>query len=171
MSDKSSTSFQPYSKPPFGVAPDFEPTDGDWDTISPANVQVSETALLVPGSTPAARNKWQMTLIKNGLLTSTVQPDGGYEAIDPTTRFKDVGASWPPTLFVSPLEDDIPGCGDEYIRKAVYEMKKAGVKEVQVVPVADSTHMFDIVPMVGTSDRGQKWLAVKAAMDFVIQRL
>jgi len=171
MSDKSSTSFQPYAKPPFGVAPDFEPTEEDWTAISPPDVQVSETALLVPGSVPAARNRWQMTLIKNGRLTSAVQPGGDYAAIDPTTRFRQVGASWPPTLFVSPSEDDIPGCGDEYIRKAVDEMKEAGAKEVRIVKVADSVHMFDIVPMVGTSDLGEKWLAVKAAMDFVIERL
>lgn len=171
MSDTESTSFQPYAKPPFGAMPDFEPTEEDWATISPKDHQISETDLMVPGSVPAARNKWQATLIKKGILTSTVQPDGDYAAIDPTTTFRKVGASWPPTVFVSPQDDDIPGCVEGYIYKAVGEMKAAGAKEVKVVPVASATHMFDIAPTVGTSDMGPKWMAVKAALDFVIERL
>ncbi|GAB7340638.1 hypothetical protein MBLNU457_7037t3 [Dothideomycetes sp. NU457] len=171
MSDKESTSFRPYAKPPFGALPDFEPTEEDWTTISPKAHQVSETGLLVPGAIPAARNKWQATLIKKGILTSTVQPDGNYAAIDPTTKFKKMGASWPPTILVSPSDDDIPGCGEEYIYKAVDDLKAAGAKQVKAVSVANATHMFDIAPTVGTSDLGPKYMAVKAALDFVIRRL
>lgn len=50
MSHKESTSFKPYSKPPFGALPDFEPTAEDWTIISPKDHQVSETGLMVPGS-------------------------------------------------------------------------------------------------------------------------
>lgn len=91
--------------------------------------------------------------------------------MDPTTKFTKVGASWPPTVFVSPSDDDIPGCGEDYIYKAVDELKAAGAKEVKVVPVSNATHMFDIAPTVGTSDLGPKRMAVKAALEFVIERL
>lgn len=171
MADKENTSFKPYAKPPFGTLPDFEPVEEDWATISPRDHQVSETGLLIPGAVPAVRSKWQATLIKKGNLTSTVQPNGDYAAMDPTTKFKKVGESWPPTVFVSPADDDIPGCGEEYIYKAVDELKAVGAKEVRVVSVANATHMFDIAPTVGTSDLGAKWLAVKAALDFMIERL
>ena len=82
-----------------------------------------------------------------------------------------MAASWPPTIFVDPLDDHVPGSGHTLISRAVEELEDAGAKDVMSIEVEGATHMFDMPPMVGTSDRGVKWEAVVRAMDFVVKNL
>ena len=98
-SDTTTTIHKPYTKPPFGSMPDFTPSDADWAAIAPSTHQISEAQLAAPGTPPAPRNRWQFSLLKSGTLMQTVQPDGNFTAIDPTARFGEVGANWPPTVF------------------------------------------------------------------------
>ena len=155
---------QPLDFPPFNTFPDFEPTEEDWKEITPPNLQVSETPLAAPGTTPSPRSRWQMALVRHGKLLSTVVPDGDYAAMDPMTR---VGSHWPPTMVVQGEADLVPGSRVAEVRRAEREMKEAGVKEVELVLVPDEGHVFDLPPAVGTSDLGPRWQAVVKGLDWL----
>ena len=171
LSDPSTTAYKPYNKPPFNLFPDYEPTAEDWKSIVPDGVQVSEAALAVPGTKPASRNLWQLDILKHGRLMQVLSPDGNTRAIDPCVRFEEVGKAWPPTMFVSPELDDVPGSGPALIERAVAELKEAGAPSVRVQSVTGQLHMFDMPPAVGTSDLDQKWQAVEKALNFLVEHL
>jgi len=166
--DTSTSAHKPTSLPPFGMFPDFHPTPEEWATISPADAQVSEAALALPGTIPAPRNKWQMHLVKNGQWLSTIQPDGDYAAIDPLTR---VTGDWCPVMIVQGELDNIGGSSLEGAQRAEKAMKDAGVREVQLEVVQGETHMFDLPPTVGTSDLGPKWEAVRKGLDWLVSHV
>jgi hypothetical protein len=42
---------------------------------------------------------------------------------------------------------------------------RIGVKETRLEVVPGETHMFDLPPLVGTSDLGPKWQAVVKGLD------
>ena len=163
-SDPDAALHKPTSAPPFGSMPDFEPNQEEWATISPADVQVSEAALGAPGTIPPPRNRWQAHLLKNGLWMKTVCPDGNFAVLDPLTK---LNAQWPPIMIVQGSADAIPGSGLDLVLRAEKALKEAGVKEVEVEVVDGEAHMFDLPPMVGTSDLGPKWQAVVKGMDWL----
>lgn len=137
-------------------------------SFCPKDKQVSEAPLARPGSKPAARNLWQLKVLAAGAMMEAVMPGGkNLEAIDPVVRFKEVGAQWPPTVFVQGDKDDVSGSGIELVERAVGELKKVGAAKVEVVRVAGEGHVFDLPPMVGTSDLGEKWQAVLKGLDFL----
>lgn len=167
-SDTSSSIRKPTTAPPFGLMPDFTPTEEDWSSISPPDKQLSEAAMAVPGSVPAPRNRWQMSILKNGQWTETVSPDGDVAAVDPMTR---VSAQWAPVMLVQGQADNVPGSSLELARRAEKTLKEAGVKEVQLEVVDGESHMFDLPPTVGTSDLGPKWVAVTKGLDWLVNHL
>ena len=162
--DTSTSAHKPSSAPPFGTMPDYHPSDEDWAEIKPKGKQISESGLAAPGTIPPPRNKWQMHLIKHGEWMRTILPDGDFAAIDPTTR---LSSDWPPVMIVQGEVDNIGGSSLELAQRAEREMKAAGVKEVQLVVVPGEAHMFDLPPMVGTSDLGPKWQAVVKGLDWL----
>jgi acetyl esterase/lipase len=166
--DPSSALGKPTSVPPFGIMPDFEPTAADWAEISPEGKQVSEAALALPGTVPRPRNKWQMSVLKNGQWNTVVLPDGDLAAVDPMTRLSE---KWAPIMIVQGELDNVPGSSLELAQRAEKEMKAAGVKEVQLEVVPGETHMFDLPPMVGTSDLGHKWQAVMKGLDWLVNHV
>jgi acetyl esterase/lipase len=167
IADELTTLGQPTSAPPFGAMPDFIPSDEDWASIKPNDTQLSEASLALPGTTPSARNKWQMHVIKHGEWLRTTCPDGDIAAIDPMTR---ISPDWPPVMIVQGEVDNLPGSGLELAQRAEKELKAGGVKEVELEVVQGETHMFDMSPMVGTTDLGPKWQAVVKGLDWVAQR-
>ncbi|KAK8216787.1 hypothetical protein M8818_001750 [Zalaria obscura] len=171
MSDLSTSMHKPYTSPPFGTMPDFNPTDEDWKSIAPSDMQLSECPLALPGTPPPPRNRWQGQLLKEGRLAKAVCLDEDYAAIDPCTKFGVVGAAWPPTLFVQGDKDDLPGSGIEHVERAVNQLRNSGAKTVDFVTVKGETHMFDLPPTVGTTDMGPKWEAVKKGLDLLIERM
>ena len=166
--DPSSALGKPTSAPPFGMMPDFEPTADDWADISPEGKQVSEAPLAFPGTVPRPRNKWQMSTLKNGKWNDVVLPDGDLAAIDPMTR---ISKDWAPTMIVQGELDNLPGSGLDLAQRAEKELKAAGVKGVQLEVVAGESHMFDLPPMVGTSDLGPKWQAVVKGLDWLVSHV
>ncbi|KAK4546179.1 hypothetical protein LTR36_002316 [Oleoguttula mirabilis] len=162
--DNTTSAHKPTSAVPFGMMPDFNPTDEDWNTIKPADHQVSEAPMARPGTIPPPRNKWQMSILKNGQWLSTVQPDGRYELIDPMTR---LSAQWPPVMIVQGEIDNVPGSSRELAQRAEKEIKAAGVKEVRLEVVHGESHMFDLPPTVGTTDLGPKWEAVVKGLEWL----
>jgi hypothetical protein len=95
--------------------------------------------------------------------------DGKPGLTDPCLGFSEVGAQWPPTIFVQGDKDDLPGSGMAYVERAVEELKAAGVKKVEVKKVVDESHVFDLPPDVGTTDLGPKWQAVVNGLGFLSQ--
>jgi len=65
----------------------------------------------------------------------------------------------------------VPGSGPGLVARAAEELRGAGAGMVEVVDVPEAAHMFDLPPVVGTSDLGVLWEGVKKALDFVVQRL
>lgn len=163
--DPSSGLGKPCSVPPFGIMPDFEPSAEEWAEIKPEGKQVSEVPLALPGTVPRARNKWQMSVLKNGQWKGVVQPDGDLAATDPMTHLSE---HWAPTMIVQGEVDNLPGSSLELAQRAEKEMKAAGVKEVQLEVVPGESHMFDLPPTVGTSDLGPKWQAVVKGLDWLV---
>ena len=163
-SDTSTSAHKPTSAPPFGTMPDFHPTEEEWAEIKPSGKQLSEAGLATPGTIPSPRSKWQMHILKHGQWMSTVLPDGDFAAIDPMTRLT---SHWPPTMIVQGEVDNIGGSGLDLAQRAETEMKAARVKEVELVVVQGETHMFDLPPMVGTTDLGPKWQAVVKGLDWL----
>ncbi|KAK6432055.1 hypothetical protein LTR95_011782 [Oleoguttula sp. CCFEE 5521] len=156
LSDTSTTSHKPTNVPPFGMMPDFEPTPDDWATIKPVNKQLSEAPLGIPGLPPSPRTKWQMSILKNGQWAKIACPDGDYEALDPVARQESI---LPPTIIVQGDADNVPGSSLALAERAIQDLKARGTDvRLQIVP--EATHMFDLPPMVGTSDLGPKWQAV-----------
>lgn len=144
--DTESSAHKPTTAPPFGLFPDFHPTDEDWKAIKPAGQELSEAPLALPGGPPpAARNKWQMHILKNGQWMEHVLPDSDYAAIDPLTRLNE---SWPPILIVQGEIDNVPGSSLELAERAVKVMKAAGVQDVELSVVQGEGHMFDLPPTV-----------------------
>lgn len=135
----------------------------------PADRQVSEAPLAPPGTKPAPRNLWQLALLKGGGFMKAVMPDGDYKSVDPCVLFEGSGPRWPPTMFVQGDKDDVPGSGIELVERAREELLGAGAKRVEVERVVGEGHVFDLPPMVGTSDLGLKWQAVVKGLDFVGQ--
>jgi acetyl esterase/lipase len=162
--DTSTSAHKPTSAPPFGIMPDFEPTAEDWAEIKPEGKQVSEAGLAAPGTVPAPRNKWQMHILKHGEWMGVVLPDSDYAAIDPMTR---LNSNWPPVMIVQGEIDNVPGSNLESAQRAEKEMKAAGVKEVRLEVVPGESHMFDLPPTVGTSDKDHKWQAVLKGLDWL----
>lgn len=162
--DTSTSIHKPTAAPPFGMMPDFVPNDEDWASIKPTGKQLSEAPLALPGTVPAARNKWQMDVLKNGRWPQTVLPDGDYAAIDPLTRLNE---HWAPTMIVQGSADNVPGSDLGLAQRAKAEMEVAGVKEVLLEVVGNETHMFDLPPAVGTSDLGAKWQAVVKGLNWL----
>ena len=122
ISDPSTSSHQSTTLPPFGTFPDFTPSEEDWESIKPAGKQLSEAALALPGSIPAARNKWQMHILKHGQWPSTVLPDGDFAAVDPLTRLIE---RWPPVMIVQGEADSVPGSSLALAERAEKEMRAA----------------------------------------------
>ena len=166
--DTSTSTHKPTTAPPFGLMPDFEPTAEDWADISPEGKQLSEAALAAPGTLPRPRNKWQMHILKHGKWMDVVAPDGNYAAIDPMTRITD---RWAPTMIVQGELDNVPGSSLELAERAEKAMKAAGVKEVRLEVVPGESHMFDLPPMVGSSDLGPKWQAVVKGLDWLVDHV
>lgn len=167
-SDTSTSAHKPCTVPPFGAMPDFEPSTEDWAEISPKGKQISEAALAAPGTIPRPRNKWQMNIIKHGEWMGVVAADGDYAAIDPMTRLSE---SWAPTMIVQGELDNVPGSSLELAQRAEKEMKAAGLKEVRLEVVPGEYHMFDLPPMVGTSELGPKWRAVVEGLDWLVNHV
>ena len=166
--DTSTSAHKPTSAPPFGIMPDFEPTAEDWTEIKPEGKQVSEAGLAAPGTILPPRNKWQMHILKHGKWIGVVLPDSDYAAIDPMTR---LNSKWPPVMIVQGEIDNVPGSSLQLAQRAEKEMKAAGVKEVRLEVVPGESHMFDLPPMVGTSDLGPKWQAVLKGLDWLISHV
>lgn len=164
FADTSTSAHQPTTAPPFGIMPDFVPSDEDWKLIKPDDKQISEVAMPVPGSVPPPRSRWQGHALKHGQWPSILQPDGNYEAIDPFTR---LNASWPPVMLVQGDADRLPGSGMALVQRAVDEMKAAGVSEVELEVIEGESHMFDLPPTIGRSDVGPKWQAVVKGLDWL----
>ncbi|KAK5124027.1 hypothetical protein LTR85_002224 [Meristemomyces frigidus] len=162
--DLTTSAHKPTSVPPFGLFPDFTPTDEDWAIIEPAGHQLSGAPLARPGTVPGPRNKWQMTVLKQGKWPPTVQPDGRYEVMDPMTR---LNAQWPPVMIVQGEADNVPGSSLELAQRAEHAMKGAGVKEVRLEVVSGEGHMFDLPPTVGTTDVGPRWEAVVTGLEWL----
>lgn len=162
--DTSTSMHKPTSAPPFGMMPDFVPTEEDWAAIKPVDRQISEAPLGMPGTVPPPRNKWQMHTIKHGQWVPTVLPNGDLAALDPMTR---LSANWPPTMIVQGEDDNVPGSDLGLAQRAEKEMTAAGVKEVQLEVVQGAAHMFDLPPLVGTTDLGPKWQAVVKGLDWL----
>ncbi|KAK0271396.1 hypothetical protein LTR35_013434 [Friedmanniomyces endolithicus] len=168
LADPTTSMHQPTTAPPFGLMPDFTPTNEDSASIEPAGLQVSKAPLALPGMIPQPRNKWQMHVIKHGSWPQTAQPDGDYAALDPMTR---VSSQWPPVMIVQGEIDDVPGSGLELARRAERGMRAAGVKEVVLEVVAGEKHMFDLLPSVGTVDMGPKWQAVVKGLEWLVKHV
>lgn len=177
LSDPSTSAHKPTDAPPFGSAPDFEPTEADWREIRPEGDQVSEFPLAGPGVVPQARNKWQMHILKHGewirhVLPTTDGEDGDDEeerkkdlaAIDPLTR---ISGAWPAVMIVQGSEDHVPGSSLELARRAEKELKDGEVEEVKLRVVEGESHMFDLPPTIGTSDLGPKWEAVVEGLEWL----
>lgn len=162
--DKTTSAHKPTTAPPFGTFPDFAPSEADWQDIRPAGKELSEAPLAVPGTIPAARNKWQMHILKHGQWMNSILPDGDFAATDPLTR---VSAMWPPILIVQGETDDIGGSGLDLAQRAVDVMRAAGVKKVELEMVPSEGHMFDLPPTIGTTDLGFKWQAVVRGMEWL----
>lgn len=73
--DRSTSIHRPTTAPPFGMMPDFEPTDEDWASIKPSGYQVSEVPFPAPGTPRSARSKvrtgCQVSFISMLLTVST----------------------------------------------------------------------------------------------------
>ncbi|KAF2716231.1 alpha/beta-hydrolase [Polychaeton citri CBS 116435] len=162
LADTTASAHLPTSAPPFGNMPDYTPTDEEWAAISPDNIEISNCPLALPGSIPAPRNRWQMQIIRKGQWMSTICPDGDFAALDPLTR---LGDDWPSTLIVQGEDDNIPGSSLALAERTITDMKIHGVKQARLVSVKGATHMFDLMPAVGTTDLGEKWQAVKEGLD------
>ena len=166
--DGTTSVHKPTSAPPFGLMPDFVPTQEDWAIIKPAGIQLSEAPLAAPGTLPPPRSRWQMTILKHGRWLSSVQPNEKYEVMDPMSR---LNAQWPPVMIVQGEDDNVPGSNLRLTQRAEKEMKAAGVKEVQLEVVPEAAHMFDLPPTVGTSDLGPKWEAVVKGLEWLYSHL
>jgi acetyl esterase/lipase len=168
-SDKSTSAHKPY----LGFAgiplPDNATSAEFIASFCPPDKQISEAPLARPGTKPPPRNQWQLSVLKNGNFMETVMPDGKLELTDPCVRFSEVGEQWPPTMFVQGDKDDLPGSGIKYVERAVDELKAAGAKKIEVERVVGESHVFDLPPMVGTTDLGPKWQAVLKGLDFLTQ--
>ncbi|KAK5173571.1 uncharacterized protein LTR77_002252 [Saxophila tyrrhenica] len=167
-SDSSTSAHKPTSAPPFGMMPDFHPTLEEWATITPEGKQLSETPLAAPGTIPAPRNKWQMHTLKNGQWLPTLQPDGDYATLDPMTR---ITPEWCPVMLVQGELDNVPGSSLELAQRAEKATADAGVREVRLEVVKGEGHMFDLPPMVGTTDLGAKWEAVRKGLDWLVDHV
>jgi acetyl esterase/lipase len=164
LSDESSDAHKPYTGPPFENIPDYSLTEEDWQSIAPANKQVSESSLAAPNMPPSPRSRWQVEVCTKGKWMSTLCPEGDYTSIDPLTR---LGGSWPPVMFVSGEADMIPGSTLELVKRAEKDMLGAGVKEVVVEVVPGVGHMFDLLKPLGTEDLGSEWQAVVRGLQFL----
>lgn len=166
IADDSTSAHKPTSAPPFGDAPDFEPSDAEWNEIKPADRQISEFPLAPPGVEPKARNKWQMHILKHGEWVKNVAPDGGEElaALDPMTR---ISTAWPAVMILQGDQDNVPGSSLELAQRAEKEMKDSGVEEVKLRVVEGAAHMFDLPPTIGTKDKGDKWQAVVEGLEWL----
>jgi acetyl esterase/lipase len=160
-SDESSAAHKPYTGPPFGVVPDYNPTEEDWQSIAPATKQISESTLGMP---PTPRSRWQMGMRAKGKWLSTLCPDGDYNSIDPLTR---LSGNWPPVMFVSGEADTIPGSTLDLVKRAEKDMRQAGVKKVVVKTVPGAGHLFDLLKPLGAEDFGSEWQAVVEGMQFL----
>jgi acetyl esterase/lipase len=161
LSDESSAAHKPYTGPPFGGLPDYNPTEEDWKIIAPATKQISESTLGIP---PPPRSRWQMDVGSKGKWMSTLCPDGNYKSIDPLTRLSD---NWPPTMFVNGEIDPIPGSTLDLAKRAEKDMRDAGVREVVVKVVSGVGHMFDLLKPLGAEDLGSEWQAVVDGLQFL----
>lgn len=162
--DTSTSAHRPTTAPPFGSFPDFLPSDEDWGAIKPSGKELSEAPLARPGVMPVARNKWQMHILKHGQWTSNILPDGDFAAIDPLTRLNE---RWPPAMIVQGEADNVPGSSLALAQRAEKEIEAAGVKEVQLELVPGEDHMFDMPPIVGTTDLGSRWEAVVRGLNWL----
>jgi len=164
FTDPSTSAHQPCTAPPFGQMPDFEPSEDDWKLIKPEGKQLAEAGMAAPGTISPPRNKWQMSILKRGEWMKAICPDGDFAAIDPLAT---LSSGRPPVMFVQGDLDNVPGSSLELVQRAEKEMTNAGVKEVVIKVVSGGTHMFDLPPMVGTSDLGPKWQAVLEGLSFL----
>lgn len=105
-----------------------------------------------------------MSVLKNGQWLSAVQPDDDAASLDPMTR---LSPRWAPLLLVQGEIDNVPGSSLDLAKRAVHEIKDAGVKEAQLVVVPGETHMFDLPPTVGTTDLGDRWQAVVQGLEWL----
>lgn len=168
LSDESSDAHKPYNGPPFGNVPDYNPTKEDWQSIAPADKQISEANIAAPGMPPSPRSKWQVEMCTKGKWLSTLCPTGDYKTIDPMTRLR---ADWPPVIFVSGEKDTIPGSTLDLVKRAVEDARSAGVKEVSLEVVPDVGHMFDLLKPLGTEDLGSEWQSVVKGLQFLKDHL
>ena len=164
LADESSDAHKPYSGPPFGNVPDYVPTEEEWQTIAPANKQISETSLAAPNMPPSPRSRWQVDVCTKGKWISSLCPDGDYASIDPLTR---LNANWPPVMFVSGETDTIPGSTLDLVKRAEEDMREVGLKEVMVEIVPGVGHMFDLLKPLGAEDLGSEWQSVVAGLKFL----
>lgn len=164
FSDTESSAHKAVTALPFAQMPDFSPSEDDWKLIAPSDRQLSEVPLAPPGSTPAPRNRWQMTIMKNGQWMGAISPDGDFAVVDPLTRLH---AQWPPVMLVQGELDVVPGSSVELVRRAENDMKAARLQTVRVKVVEGEGHAFDLPPELGTTEFGAKWEAVLEGLQFL----
>lgn len=164
FADRTTSSHKIYNEPPFDNVPEFVPTEDDWNAISPAGKQISESGLPVPGLPVPPRSKWQMHVSTRGLWMKTLCPDGNYASIDPLTR---LSADWPPVMFVTGEADVIPGSGLDLVQRAEKDMKAAGMEEIVVRVLPGAGHMFDLIKPLGSEDFGPEWQVVVEGLHFL----
>ncbi|KAK6424320.1 hypothetical protein LTR95_016402, partial [Oleoguttula sp. CCFEE 5521] len=92
----------------------------------------------------------------NGQWAKIACPDVDYAALDPVARQENI---FPPTIIVQGDADNVPGSSLALAERAAQDLKARGT-DVRLYVVPEATHMFDLPPMVGTSDLGPKWQAV-----------
>lgn len=164
LADESSDAHKPYTGPPFGNVPDYNPTEEDWTSIAPATQQISEANIAAPGMPPSPRSRWQVEMCTKGKWVSILCPKGDYASIDPMTHLK---ADWPPIKIISGETDTIPGSTLDLMKRAEKDIRNAGVKEFSLEIVPGVGHMFDLLKPLGTEDLGSEWQTVVSGLQFL----
>lgn len=92
------------------------------------------------------RNAWFVSQLLKGTAWSSIVQDGDYDRVDPTTIFS---ASFPPTMFIHGIEDEIVPLG--FSEKAYEELKSEGV-ETDLIKVEDVGHGFEAGKKAGSTE-------------------
>lgn len=164
VGDASTSIHSATTVPPFGMVPSFTPTEDDWAAITPAGKQLSEAPLTVPGTPPSPRTKWQLSLLKNRKWIEALWPDGDDSALGPLSRAR---TTFPPTMIVQGEIENAPGSDLGPTQRALRDLEARETKDVHLNHVPDAGHMFDLPPMIGTSDLGPRWQAVLEGLQFL----
>ncbi|KAI5240999.1 alpha/beta-hydrolase [Aureobasidium subglaciale] len=161
-----------HNLPPYDAIPDEDLTEDEWSQLCPAERQVSEADIPIPGDEMSVRGKYMIQLLNRGSWSTAISSNAAdIPVVDPCTKFPDAGTDWPPTFFLQGADYVLPGSRPNLVNKAVEELKQAGVEEVGFEIVEGAGHLFDAVPGLGESDFGAHWEAVKRGLDFLVERV